>query len=173
MCSKEKGWILNLDCDPPTHPLTCFPLGFHWYSTRANLSTDWFLQTDAEGDTNSLINWPSRYTQAGCVSPQYHLSCCHSAGLTKALQPLWAVFLELSEHNPVPFFSHRIWLNLIYCPGWCSRTSALSVCCRHHGHPHYFKLPFPWLDLTFTFCCVQFNHWVKTNVWRSILCKTY
>uniref|UniRef100_A0A671YCW5 Supervillin a n=1 Tax=Sparus aurata TaxID=8175 RepID=A0A671YCW5_SPAAU len=33
-------------------------------STRANLSTDWFLQTDAEGDTNSLINWPSRYTQA-------------------------------------------------------------------------------------------------------------
>ncbi|XP_030254261.1 supervillin a isoform X9 [Sparus aurata] len=28
--------------------------------TRANLSTDWFLQTDAEGDTNSLINWPSR-----------------------------------------------------------------------------------------------------------------
>uniref|UniRef100_A0A671YGH2 Supervillin a n=1 Tax=Sparus aurata TaxID=8175 RepID=A0A671YGH2_SPAAU len=31
---------------------------------EANLSTDWFLQTDAEGDTNSLINWPSRYTQA-------------------------------------------------------------------------------------------------------------
>ncbi|XP_019108434.1 supervillin a isoform X6 [Larimichthys crocea] len=27
---------------------------------RANLSTDWFLQTDAEGDTHSLINWPSR-----------------------------------------------------------------------------------------------------------------
>ncbi|KAM9337647.1 supervillin a isoform 5-T5 [Symphorus nematophorus] len=27
---------------------------------RANLSTDWFLQTDAEGETNSLINWPSR-----------------------------------------------------------------------------------------------------------------
>ncbi|XP_035510696.1 supervillin a isoform X4 [Morone saxatilis] len=27
---------------------------------RANLSTDWFLQTDAEGETHSLINWPSR-----------------------------------------------------------------------------------------------------------------
>ncbi|XP_056220248.1 supervillin a isoform X5 [Seriola aureovittata] len=27
---------------------------------RAMLSTDWFLQTDAEGDTHSLINWPSR-----------------------------------------------------------------------------------------------------------------
>ncbi|XP_028288330.1 supervillin a isoform X3 [Parambassis ranga] len=27
---------------------------------RAKLSTDWFLQTDAEGDTHSLINWPSR-----------------------------------------------------------------------------------------------------------------
>uniref|UniRef100_A0A671YD38 Supervillin a n=1 Tax=Sparus aurata TaxID=8175 RepID=A0A671YD38_SPAAU len=38
--------------------------GDHFIDTRANLSTDWFLQTDAEGDTNSLINWPSRYTQA-------------------------------------------------------------------------------------------------------------
>ncbi|XP_070784604.1 supervillin a [Enoplosus armatus] len=27
---------------------------------RAKLSTDWFLQTDADGDTHSLINWPSR-----------------------------------------------------------------------------------------------------------------
>ncbi|XP_047185768.1 supervillin a isoform X6 [Scophthalmus maximus] len=27
---------------------------------RASPSTDWFLQTDAEGDTHSLINWPSR-----------------------------------------------------------------------------------------------------------------
>ncbi|KAL7373785.1 hypothetical protein ABVT39_014359 [Epinephelus coioides] len=27
---------------------------------RAKVSTDWFLQTDAEGDTHSLINWPSR-----------------------------------------------------------------------------------------------------------------
>uniref|UniRef100_A0A665VB62 Supervillin a n=1 Tax=Echeneis naucrates TaxID=173247 RepID=A0A665VB62_ECHNA len=27
---------------------------------RAILNTDWFLQTDADGDTNSLINWPSR-----------------------------------------------------------------------------------------------------------------
>uniref|UniRef100_A0A4W6C9C7 Supervillin a n=1 Tax=Lates calcarifer TaxID=8187 RepID=A0A4W6C9C7_LATCA len=26
----------------------------------AIVSTDWFLQTDAEGDTHSLINWPSR-----------------------------------------------------------------------------------------------------------------
>uniref|UniRef100_A0A4W6CAX6 Supervillin a n=1 Tax=Lates calcarifer TaxID=8187 RepID=A0A4W6CAX6_LATCA len=45
--------------------------------------TDWFLQTDAEGDTHSLINWPSRYTQAGCVSPQFHLPRSHSAQLTK------------------------------------------------------------------------------------------
>uniref|UniRef100_A0A8D3BJV4 HP domain-containing protein n=1 Tax=Scophthalmus maximus TaxID=52904 RepID=A0A8D3BJV4_SCOMX len=54
-----------------THPLnrslSCLPLGFHWCSARASPSTDWFLQTDAEGDTHSLINWPSRYTQAGCV----------------------------------------------------------------------------------------------------------
>ncbi|XP_078794688.1 supervillin a isoform X8 [Oryzias latipes] len=28
--------------------------------TRPKLSTDWFLQTDAEGNTHSLINWPSR-----------------------------------------------------------------------------------------------------------------
>ncbi|XP_067434411.1 supervillin a isoform X4 [Thunnus thynnus] len=27
---------------------------------RAKMNTDWFLQTDAEGDTHSLINWPSR-----------------------------------------------------------------------------------------------------------------
>ncbi|KAI3355058.1 hypothetical protein L3Q82_017934, partial [Scortum barcoo] len=27
---------------------------------KAKQSTDWFLQTDAEGDTCSLINWPSR-----------------------------------------------------------------------------------------------------------------
>ncbi|XP_034717755.1 supervillin a isoform X3 [Etheostoma cragini] len=27
---------------------------------RSKLNTDWFLQTDAEGDTHSLINWPSR-----------------------------------------------------------------------------------------------------------------
>ncbi|KAM9839521.1 supervillin a [Aulostomus maculatus] len=27
---------------------------------RAKLCSDWFLQTDAEGDTHSLINWPSR-----------------------------------------------------------------------------------------------------------------
>ncbi|XP_078794703.1 supervillin a isoform X30 [Oryzias latipes] len=27
--------------------------------TRPKLSTDWFLQTDAEGNTHSLINWPS------------------------------------------------------------------------------------------------------------------
>ncbi|XP_021176474.2 supervillin a isoform X4 [Fundulus heteroclitus] len=27
---------------------------------RATLGTDWFLQTDAEGEAHSLINWPSR-----------------------------------------------------------------------------------------------------------------
>ncbi|XP_029314118.1 supervillin a [Cottoperca gobio] len=43
-----------------THSFTCLPPGFHWNSARAKLSTDWFLQTDAEGDTHSLINWPSR-----------------------------------------------------------------------------------------------------------------
>ncbi|XP_060950128.1 supervillin a [Limanda limanda] len=30
------------------------------HGARALLSSDWFLQTDAEGDTHSLINWPSR-----------------------------------------------------------------------------------------------------------------
>ncbi|XP_057680143.1 supervillin isoform X3 [Corythoichthys intestinalis] len=28
--------------------------------TRAKLCPDWFLETDADGDTHSLINWPSR-----------------------------------------------------------------------------------------------------------------
>ncbi|XP_038156695.1 supervillin a [Cyprinodon tularosa] len=30
------------------------------HGATATLSNDWFLQTDAEGDTHSLINWPSR-----------------------------------------------------------------------------------------------------------------
>ncbi|KAJ4925479.1 hypothetical protein JOQ06_018209, partial [Pogonophryne albipinna] len=30
------------------------------HGARAKPSTDWFFQTDAEGDTHSLINWPSR-----------------------------------------------------------------------------------------------------------------
>ncbi|MEQ2292645.1 hypothetical protein AMECASPLE_025086, partial [Ameca splendens] len=29
-------------------------------NAKTTLSSDWFLQTDAEGDTHSLINWPSR-----------------------------------------------------------------------------------------------------------------
>uniref|UniRef100_A0A668AH67 Supervillin a n=1 Tax=Myripristis murdjan TaxID=586833 RepID=A0A668AH67_9TELE len=38
------------------------------------LTSDWFLQTDAEGDTHSLINWPSRYTEGGVpsLSLSYH-----------------------------------------------------------------------------------------------------
>lgn len=81
LCLQEKSWTLNLHHYPLNHSLSCLPLGFHWYSVRVNLSTDWFLQTDAEGDTHSLINWPSRYTQAGCVSAQDHLPCSHPAGL--------------------------------------------------------------------------------------------
>lgn len=51
----------------PTYLVThsCFPLGFLRSSAGATLSSDWFLQTDAEGDTHSLINWPSRYTHKG------------------------------------------------------------------------------------------------------------
>ncbi|XP_061614011.1 supervillin a isoform X8 [Phyllopteryx taeniolatus] len=30
------------------------------HGTSAKLCTDWFLETDADGDTHSLINWPSR-----------------------------------------------------------------------------------------------------------------
>ncbi|XP_077365026.1 supervillin a isoform X3 [Festucalex cinctus] len=30
------------------------------HGTRAKLCTDWFLETDADGDTHTLINWPSR-----------------------------------------------------------------------------------------------------------------
>lgn len=55
--------------DRPTHS-HAFHWVSHWCSARTNLSTDWLLQTDAEGDTQSLINWPSRYTETGCVSPQ-------------------------------------------------------------------------------------------------------
>uniref|UniRef100_A0A668AH27 Supervillin a n=1 Tax=Myripristis murdjan TaxID=586833 RepID=A0A668AH27_9TELE len=46
---------------PSTHSLTCcLPPGFYWCSAGPKLTSDWFLQTDAEGDTHSLINWPSR-----------------------------------------------------------------------------------------------------------------
>ncbi|XP_061778409.1 supervillin-like [Nerophis ophidion] len=34
--------------------------GLSRQGTRTQLCSDWFLQTDAEGDTHSLINWPSR-----------------------------------------------------------------------------------------------------------------
>ncbi|XP_072769541.1 supervillin-like [Nerophis lumbriciformis] len=34
--------------------------GLFRQGTRTHPCTDWFLQTDAEGDTHSLINWPSR-----------------------------------------------------------------------------------------------------------------
>ncbi|KAM7390803.1 hypothetical protein PAMA_008812 [Pampus argenteus] len=44
----------------PISSLTHVPPHFRWYSARAKLSNDWFLRTDAEGDTDSLINWPSR-----------------------------------------------------------------------------------------------------------------
>ncbi|KAM8823124.1 supervillin a isoform 4-T4 [Spinachia spinachia] len=54
----------------------------------ARASTDWSLQTDAEGDTHSLINWPSRYNMAGFpppISPDM-LPCSHCAGLTTTPQ---------------------------------------------------------------------------------------
>uniref|UniRef100_A0A8C6U7R0 Supervillin a n=1 Tax=Neogobius melanostomus TaxID=47308 RepID=A0A8C6U7R0_9GOBI len=37
------------------------PIGSSHYSAGSKLSSDWLLQTDAEGETHSLINWPSRY----------------------------------------------------------------------------------------------------------------
>uniref|UniRef100_A0A673YUD0 Supervillin a n=1 Tax=Salmo trutta TaxID=8032 RepID=A0A673YUD0_SALTR len=33
----------------------------HWYSPEVKPLSDWFLQTDSAGNTQSLINWPSRY----------------------------------------------------------------------------------------------------------------
>uniref|UniRef100_A0A673WKU0 Supervillin a n=1 Tax=Salmo trutta TaxID=8032 RepID=A0A673WKU0_SALTR len=33
----------------------------HWCSPEVKLTSNWFLQTDSEGNTQSLINWPSRY----------------------------------------------------------------------------------------------------------------
>uniref|UniRef100_A0A8C7KJF6 Supervillin a n=1 Tax=Oncorhynchus kisutch TaxID=8019 RepID=A0A8C7KJF6_ONCKI len=48
----------------------------HWYSPEVNPPSDWFLQTDSAGNTQSLINWPSRYS--GCLTfppspPHAHL----------------------------------------------------------------------------------------------------
>lgn len=60
VCQSGFGWITL------THSL-----GFCWYSVRANQGTDWSLQIDAEGDTQSLINWPSRYCQAGFGPQQF------------------------------------------------------------------------------------------------------
>lgn len=158
-----------------THSFTHsrLPPGFHWYSARARMSSDWFLQTDAEGDTHSLINWPSRYTQAGRVPPQNHLPCLHSAGFSKIHQALWAVLLKLQIRtgpNSVPhnttiltlfltILSFRVKIHLL---SWgpelikrhaCLRTSAfeLLTVSWHHPHPHCHKLHFPWLQTITSF----------------------
>lgn len=56
-----------------THPVTYSPVS-RWLSYRHSektlVNTDWFLHTDAEGDTNTLINWPSRYPG------WYAATCC-------------------------------------------------------------------------------------------------
>lgn len=62
LCWSQEKW---LNTESRLSLNSHLPPAFHWYSVRAKLSTDWFLQTDAEGDTHSLINWPSRYTQFG------------------------------------------------------------------------------------------------------------
>lgn len=117
---EKKGWILNTDFYPPTHLFTCLPPGFIWNSARA--STDWSLQTDAEGDTHSLINWPSRY-KAGLtpISPAM-LPCSHCAGLTTTHQTV------LYEHW---FLNHRSGQNPALFP---TRTYFLSSSCRVECH---------------------------------------
>lgn len=87
--------------DRPTRSLThshAFHWVSHWCSARSNQSTDWLLQTDAEGDTQSLINWPSRYTQTGCVSPQTLLAVhrqCFQNSLAEAELPLTQSWTDL------------------------------------------------------------------------------
>uniref|UniRef100_A0A8C7JPP0 Supervillin a n=1 Tax=Oncorhynchus kisutch TaxID=8019 RepID=A0A8C7JPP0_ONCKI len=55
---------------PPSSPKTTrksslaadsLRLPSHWCSPEVKLTSNWFLQTDSEGNTQSLINWPSRY----------------------------------------------------------------------------------------------------------------
>lgn len=45
------------------------------YSIDAKPKSDWFLQTDLEGDTQSVINWPSRYSRMrGCQPCEPYLT---------------------------------------------------------------------------------------------------
>uniref|UniRef100_A0A6Q2XZT4 HP domain-containing protein n=1 Tax=Esox lucius TaxID=8010 RepID=A0A6Q2XZT4_ESOLU len=44
----------------PCHDVSLH-LPSHWCSPDMKPTSDWFLQTDSEGNTKSLINWPSRY----------------------------------------------------------------------------------------------------------------
>uniref|UniRef100_A0A8D2LVU1 Supervillin n=1 Tax=Varanus komodoensis TaxID=61221 RepID=A0A8D2LVU1_VARKO len=44
----------------PSHSLNDSRLGSIFYSSAGKTKLDWFLQKDSDGDTASLINWPSR-----------------------------------------------------------------------------------------------------------------
>uniref|UniRef100_A0A8C7JPF9 Supervillin a n=1 Tax=Oncorhynchus kisutch TaxID=8019 RepID=A0A8C7JPF9_ONCKI len=46
---------------PPPSAADSLRLPSHWCSPEVKLTSNWFLQTDSEGNTQSLINWPSRY----------------------------------------------------------------------------------------------------------------
>uniref|UniRef100_A0A8C7K9D4 Supervillin a n=1 Tax=Oncorhynchus kisutch TaxID=8019 RepID=A0A8C7K9D4_ONCKI len=75
----------------------------HWYSPEVNPPSDWFLQTDSAGNTQSLINWPSRYS--GCLTfppspPHAHLLTYPIMALSHLTSPpinmvlLWSHFID-------------------------------------------------------------------------------
>lgn len=139
-------------------PFIGFP---HWCSARTNLSTDWLLQTDAEGDTQSLINWPSRYTQTGCVSPQTLLAVqkqCFLNLLAETELPLTQSWTDWGGGDNVKTLTVKL------------RGSADSSSRPSHCRHFLFQLlPFitSFLHALFFFACVQFNPVVKTDYGRK------
>lgn len=121
----ESRPLLYLHTHLLIHSLTCLPSGFHRHSARAKLNTDWFLQTDAEGDTHSLINWPSRYTQAGHVPPPESPAMFPFSWISlNAIKPYEQCFLNcrsgqdpvLLHTTPPPHFhlSFRVTIHSLY-----------------------------------------------------------
>lgn len=139
-----------------------FPLGFHWYSVRAKLNTDWFLQTDAEGDTQSLINWPSRYSLVGCVSP-----VLTQLDLTRSTIP-YRHCRSCSLLNTKPFPDNDflfLWIFPLRQLKSSSSQAHISVALDHniiwHAHLVVFSLKVPAHAICFfrhsgtLYCCVQ------------------
>uniref|UniRef100_A0A4W5LDL2 Supervillin a n=1 Tax=Hucho hucho TaxID=62062 RepID=A0A4W5LDL2_9TELE len=83
---------------PPKCVADSLHLPSHWYSPEVKPPSDWFLQTDSAGNTQSLINWPSRYRVLGFKGFN---ACCFIMGIgfqdsqTLALFETLGIFLVI------------------------------------------------------------------------------